>query len=83
MLQEIFECIVCLKRFKDARELQEHKCGEGVGMGKPDLGSKNPRVEAHRDGLDLVLDQLPNGKWVLSVNGADLIFDSRPNFTIP
>jgi hypothetical protein len=27
MMQEIFRCIVCLREFRDQRELMGHKCG--------------------------------------------------------
>lgn len=33
-------------------------------------------------GMDLSVCRLPTGKWKLSVNGVDMIFDQRPVFTI-
>lgn len=34
-------------------------------------------------GIDVSVDRLANGKWQLTVNGVVMIFDRRPEFTIP
>lgn len=34
-------------------------------------------------GLTLNVDRLPDGKWRVQINGTALVFDKRPEFTIP
>lgn len=34
-------------------------------------------------GIDVSVDRLASGKWQLIVNGVVMIFDRRPEFTIP
>jgi hypothetical protein len=34
-------------------------------------------------GFDIETDRLPSGKWLLRVNGVEMIFERQPEFTIP
>ena len=35
------------------------------------------------EGINLEVDRLPSGKWMLKVNGVEMHFAHRPEFTIP